>query len=116
MGEPKLHIASDHATRRVPTARPGQTVAAVRESLLTMAEDPLFARDALQADASGYVRKQAAATELVGAIRAAAGGSRGVARKAASSTPFPRERPRSARRHSLLCRATPGDYTGQVER
>jgi two-component system response regulator NreC len=48
--------------------------------VLTMEEDPLFVRDALEAGASGYVRKQAAATELVGAIRAAAGGGPGVAR------------------------------------
>lgn len=33
MGERELHITSDHATRRVPTAGPDQTVAAVRHSL-----------------------------------------------------------------------------------
>lgn len=33
MDEPELNIASDHATRRVPTARPNDTVAAVRHSL-----------------------------------------------------------------------------------
>ena len=42
--------------------------------VLTMQEDPAFAREALQAGASGYVLKQAAGTELVQAIRAAAGG------------------------------------------
>jgi two-component system response regulator NreC len=48
--------------------------------VLTMEEDPLFVSDALEAGASGYVLKQAAATELVGAIRAAAGGGPGDAR------------------------------------
>lgn len=42
--------------------------------VLTMQEDPAFAREALRAGASGYVLKQAAATELVQAIRAAVGG------------------------------------------
>lgn len=42
--------------------------------VLTMQEDPAFAREALQAGARGYVPKQAAGTELVQAIRAAAGG------------------------------------------
>jgi two-component system response regulator NreC len=42
--------------------------------VLTMQEDPAFARAALQAGARGYVLKQAAGTELVQAIQAAAGG------------------------------------------
>jgi two-component system, NarL family, response regulator NreC len=42
--------------------------------VLTMQEDPAFAREALQAGARGYVLKQAAGTELVQAIRAASGG------------------------------------------
>ena len=42
--------------------------------VLTMQEDPAFAREALRAGARGYVLKQAAGTELVQAIRAAAGG------------------------------------------
>jgi two-component system, NarL family, response regulator NreC len=41
---------------------------------LTMQEDPAFAREALRAGAKGYVLKQAAGTELVQAVRAAAGG------------------------------------------
>ena len=42
--------------------------------VLTMQEDPAFAREALRAGAKGYVLKQSAGTELVQAIRAAAGG------------------------------------------
>ena len=42
--------------------------------VLTMQEDPAFAREALQAGARGYVLKHAAGTELVQAIRAAADG------------------------------------------
>ena len=42
--------------------------------VLTMQEDPAFAREALQAGARGYVLKQSAGTELVQAIRAAATG------------------------------------------
>ena len=58
-----------------------EAIPAMRESspntsvvVLTMQEDPAFAREALRAGASGYVLKQAAGTELVQAIRAAAGG------------------------------------------
>jgi two-component system response regulator NreC len=42
--------------------------------ILTMQDDPAFAREALQVGARGYVLKHAAAVELVQAIRAAAGG------------------------------------------
>jgi two-component system response regulator NreC len=42
--------------------------------VLTMQEDPAFAHEALRAGARGYVLKRAAGTELVQAIRAAAGG------------------------------------------
>lgn len=42
--------------------------------VLTMQNDPAFAREALRAGARGYVLKQAAGTELVQAIRAAASG------------------------------------------
>lgn len=42
--------------------------------VLTMQNDPAFAREALQAGASGYVLKEAADSELVGAVRAAADG------------------------------------------
>lgn len=42
--------------------------------VLTMQEDPAFARHALRAGALGYVLKEAADTELVEAVRRAAGG------------------------------------------
>ena len=42
--------------------------------VLTMQNDPAFARGALQAGALGYVLKEAADAELVGAVRAAADG------------------------------------------
>jgi DNA-binding NarL/FixJ family response regulator/tRNA A-37 threonylcarbamoyl transferase component Bud32 len=45
-----------------------------RVVMLTMQDDPSYARAALTAGASGYVVKSAAETELVQAVRAAAGG------------------------------------------
>ncbi|HEU0023493.1 MAG TPA: response regulator transcription factor [Thermoleophilaceae bacterium] len=57
------------AIPNVGDASPGTSVV-----VLTMQEDPAFAREALQAGARGYVLKQAAGTELVQAIRAAATG------------------------------------------
>jgi two-component system response regulator NreC len=46
-----------------------------RVVVLTMQEDPEFARQALRAGASGYVLKEAADDELVEAVRRAAAGS-----------------------------------------
>jgi two-component system response regulator NreC len=42
--------------------------------VLTMQDDPAFAREAMRAGALGYVLKEAADTELVEAVRMAAGG------------------------------------------
>ena len=43
--------------------------------VLTMQDDPAFAREAMRAGAVGYVLKEAADTELVGAVRDAARGT-----------------------------------------
>jgi two-component system response regulator NreC len=48
--------------------------AGTRVVVLTMQEDPAFARDALRAGAAGYVLKEAADGELVEAVRRAAAG------------------------------------------
>jgi two-component system response regulator NreC len=61
--------SSLEAIPRITTVSPNTSVV-----VLTMQEDPAFAREALQAGARGYVLKHAAGTELVQAIRAAAGG------------------------------------------
>ncbi|MGI8622170.1 MAG: response regulator transcription factor [Solirubrobacteraceae bacterium] len=45
-----------------------------RVVVLTMQDDPAWAREAMQAGAAGYVLKEAADEELVAAVRAAAGG------------------------------------------
>ncbi len=45
-----------------------------RTVVLTMQDDPAFAREALQAGALGYVLKEAADAQLVEAVRKAAGG------------------------------------------
>jgi two-component system response regulator NreC len=61
--------------------------------VLTMQEDPAFAREAMRAGAKGYVLKQAAGAELVQAVRATAGGGTwlnpelGARMAAAPSTP-----------------------------
>jgi two-component system response regulator NreC len=54
--------------------RVGEVSPRTRVVVLTMQEDPSFARHALQAGAAGYVLKEAADTELVEAIRRAAAG------------------------------------------
>src|SRR5919199_448228 len=64
-GEP----ASLDIIPRVPGVSPGTRVV-----VLTMQEDPVFAREALRAGAAGYVLKEAADTELVEAVRRAAAG------------------------------------------
>jgi len=55
----------------IPTILEQTTTAIV---VLTMQNDPSFARQALQAGALGFVLKEAADDELLGAIRLAAGG------------------------------------------
>ena len=62
-------LSSLEAIPRVGDASPGTRVV-----VLTMQEDPRFAREALRAGALGYVLKEAADEELVEAVRRAAAG------------------------------------------
>ena len=55
-----------------------QAVPEVKVLLLSMQDDPRYVREAFAAGASGYVLKEAADTEVVGAIRAVAAGERYV--------------------------------------
>ena len=61
--------------------------------VLTMQNDPAFARTALQSGALGYVLKEAADAELVGAVRAAADGrtylNPGLGARMAAAPPQP---------------------------
>jgi two-component system response regulator NreC len=81
-------LSSLDAIPRVADASPSTRVV-----VLTMQEDPEFARRALRAGASGYVLKEAADAELVEAIRRAAAGetyltpSLGAALAAAPAAP-----------------------------
>jgi two-component system, NarL family, response regulator NreC len=62
-------LTSLEAIPKVAEASPGTRVV-----VLTMQEDPEFARHALRAGAAGYVLKEAADSELVEAVRRAAAG------------------------------------------
>jgi two-component system, NarL family, response regulator NreC len=62
-------LTSLEAIPNVAGVSPGTRVV-----VLTMQEDPRFAREALRAGAAGYVLKEAADDELVEAVRAAAAG------------------------------------------
>jgi two-component system, NarL family, response regulator NreC len=99
-GEPGMHVVgeagdADTALRMCAARRPDvlvldlnmpgtpslPSIPKVREAsgdtqvvVLTMQDDPAFAREALQLGASGYVLKEAAEEELVSAVRAAAAG------------------------------------------
>jgi two-component system, NarL family, response regulator NreC len=55
-----------------------QAVPDVKVLVLSMQDDPHYVREAFDAGASGYVLKEAADTEVVGAIRAVAAGERYV--------------------------------------
>ncbi len=57
-------------------ARMKQISPSTRFLVLTMYDDPLFARHALEAGASGYVLKEAAPIELTRALRAVAAGEK----------------------------------------
>ncbi len=55
-----------------------QAVPGVRVLMLSMQDDPRYVREAFAVGASGYVLKEAADTEVVGAVRAVASGERYV--------------------------------------
>ncbi len=67
-----LHMPGDTSLSAMPALRqagPGTAIV-----VLTMQEDPAFAREAMAGGARGYVLKEAADTELVAAIRTVADG------------------------------------------
>jgi two-component system, NarL family, response regulator NreC len=55
-----------------------QAVPEAKVLVLSMQDDPRYVREAFEAGASGYVLKEAADQEVVGAVRAVAGGERYV--------------------------------------
>ena len=55
-----------------------QAVPDAKVLVLSMQDDPRYVREAFEAGASGYVLKEAADTEVVGAVRAVAAGERYV--------------------------------------
>ena len=67
-----LNMPGDPSLPAIPILR--EESPGTRVVVLTMQEDPAFAREALQAGACGYVLKEAADEELVHAVRAAATG------------------------------------------
>ena len=67
-----LNMPGEPGLQAIPKIREASPTTEI--VVLTMQDDPAFAREALQAGARGYVLKHSAGTELVQAIRAAAGG------------------------------------------
>jgi two-component system, NarL family, response regulator NreC len=67
-----LNMPGEPSLDAIPRLR--KNVPATRIVVLTMQNDPAFAREALRAGALGYVLKEAADTELVQAVRLAAEG------------------------------------------
>ena len=87
-GEPSL--PSDPALRE---ARPSTAIV-----VLTMQDDPAFAREALRSGARGYVLKEAADAELVEAVRLAPRAARTSTRGSARGSPPSRRAGGPARR------------------
>src|SRR5918996_750099 len=69
-----LVLADDHAVVRSGLRLLLEAVPQTGVVVLTMQEDPAFAREALRAGALGYVLKEAADEELLQAVRLAADG------------------------------------------
>jgi two-component system response regulator NreC len=67
-----LHMPGDSSLSAMPALR--RSAPDTQIVVLTMQEDPAFAREAIAAGARGYVLKEAADTALVDAIRTVAGG------------------------------------------
>lgn len=71
-----LHMPGDTSLSAMPELR--RSAPTTRIVVLTMQEDPAFAREAMASGASAYVLKEAADAELVAATRAIARGGRYV--------------------------------------
>jgi two-component system response regulator NreC len=67
-----VNLGGESGLDAIPSLRSGAPATAI--VVLTMQNEPAYARRALEAGASGYVVKEAAGDELVRAIRAAANG------------------------------------------
>jgi two-component system response regulator NreC len=67
-----LHMPGDSSLSAMPALR--RSAPDTQIVVLTMQEDPAFAREAIASGARGYVLKEAADTALVEAIRTVAGG------------------------------------------
>jgi two-component system, NarL family, response regulator NreC len=67
-----LNMAGESSLRSIPAMRAESPDTQI--VVLTMQDEPAYARQALSAGALGYVLKEAADAELVDAVRAAAGG------------------------------------------
>jgi two-component system, NarL family, response regulator NreC len=67
-----LNMAGESSLQSIPAIRAESPDTAI--VVLTMQDEPAFAREALGAGALGYVLKEAADSELVDAVRAAAAG------------------------------------------
>jgi len=67
-----LNMPGGSSLESIPTIRAEAPMTAI--VVLTMQNDPAFARQALQSGALGYVLKEAADAELVAAVRAASDG------------------------------------------
>ena len=69
-----LNMPGDSSLEAIPTMR--SEFPATQIVVLTMQQEPAYAREALAAGATGYVLKQAADSELVRAVQLAAAGER----------------------------------------
>jgi two-component system response regulator NreC len=67
-----LNMSGESSLRSIPTIRDESPDTQI--VVLTMQDEPAYARQALSAGALGYVLKEAADAELVDAVKAAAGG------------------------------------------
>ena len=110
-----LHMAGDTSLAAMPALC--RAAPDTRIVVLTMQEDPAFAREAMAAGACGYVLKEAADTELVAAIRTTAGGGTYLqpevgAKLAASGAPD--DRPLTRRETEILQLVALGHTTAEI--
>lgn len=111
-----LNMPGDSSLGAIPGLR--ATAPHTGVVVLTMQDDPAFAREALQAGALAYVLKEAAGDELVTAVRMAAAGRAYLnpqlgrpARRRAGARPGPAGRPERARgRDPAPHRARPHEH------
>ncbi len=97
-----LDLTMPDSTGVTSVRRMREAIPSARILVLTMHDDPVYIRSAMELGAAGYVNKAAADTELISAIRAVAQGRTFIDAAAAQGTSLHPRDPASPESHDAL--------------